>query len=46
MTVAGKLVVENFFNKQWIGGSLSLSYFLIKAMQEGVKMGHMGEGTQ
>ena len=45
-TVAGKLVAVKFFHEQWMGKSLPLNHFRIKAVREGIKRAHVEEGTQ
>ena len=34
-TVAGKLVAVNFFREEWVGRTLLLNHFHIKAVEEG-----------
>ena len=45
-TVAGKMVAVKFFHEQWMGKSLSLNHFLMKAVREAIKRAHVEEGTQ
>ena len=45
-TVAGKLVAVNFFHEQWMGKTLPLNHFRIKAVKEGIKRAHVEGGTQ
>ena len=45
-TVAGKLVAVNFFHEQWVGRSLPLKHFRIKAVKEGIKRSHVEGGYQ
>lgn len=44
--IAGKFVEVVFFRKQWVGYSLSLEYFRIKAVKEGIKRVLIDGGTQ
>ena len=45
-TIAGKLVVVNFFHEQWMGRSLPLDRFQIKAMKKRIKRARVEGGTQ
>ena len=45
-TVAGKMVAVNFSHEQWVGLSLPLNHFRIKAVREGIKRAHVDGGTQ
>ena len=45
-TVAGKLMAVNFFHEQWMGKTLTLNHFRIKAVKEGIKRAHVEGGTQ
>ena len=36
----------NFFHEQWMGKTLPLNYFRIKAVKEGIKRVHVEGGTQ
>ena len=44
-TVAGKLVAVNFFHEQWMGKSLSLNHFRIKAVKVGIQRAHVEGAT-
>ena len=44
--IAGKLVAVNFSHKQWVGRSLPLDHFRIKAAKGGIKRAHVEGGTQ
>ena len=41
-TVAGKLMVVNFYHEQWEGLSLPLQHFRIKAVEKEIKRAHAG----
>ena len=45
-TVAGKLVAANFYHEQWVGSSLLLQHFRIKAVRKGIKRAHVEAGKQ
>ena len=44
-TVAGKLVAVSFYHEQWVGLSLPLQHFRIKAVWKGIKKAHVKAGN-
>ena len=44
--MAGKLVAVNLYHEQWVGVSLPLQHFRIKAVKKGIKRAHVEAGNQ
>ena len=38
---SGQLVAVNFFHEQWMGKTLPLKHFRIRAVKEGIKRAHV-----